>query len=470
MFKAEDLFIVPICYFILYMIFKPIAGKYDPVTQKLFMRAFHFKMLCSILFAIITDFVYNGGDSEMFFFATLDIQKALGDDAITLWEVLKTEKVNETHPLSPYFYMNNAKYPTYGYMVSSSNFFVPRVSVLLSMLFFNSYLSICMVFSFFALGGTIRLYKFFIHHYPDLQLQIAFATLFIPSVCYWSSGLLKDSLCLGAVGLLCYGLLNVFVHKRAIFKSVAWTLISVVILVYVKAYILLAFLPGLMYWLTTRLGNPNRKRQYNRMLNFFSLVLAVVFGYFLINTITSNENLQSFQLDNLAENTDKSRGQYESIVAGSNFKLETSNRGLLLANGVVATFFRPFIWEVSSPIVLASALESLIFSWLILYFFIKKGVLRFFKSIVTNPVTILCGVFAILFAAFIGSSAANFGTLSRYKIPCMPFFLMLLFLIYKHNDLSIPKIIRSIAYWLTQLKPPVKERRRATPPVAELAT
>jgi hypothetical protein len=38
-------------------------------------------------------------------------------------------------------------------------------------------------------------------------------------------------------------------------------------------------------------------------------------------------------------------------------------------------------------------------------------------------------IFTLIFAYAIGLTSANFGTLVRYKIPCMPFYLMGLYMI-----------------------------------------
>ena len=38
-------------------------------------------------------------------------------------------------------------------------------------------------------------------------------------------------------------------------------------------------------------------------------------------------------------------------------------------------------------------------------------------------------IFSLLFALFVGATTPNFGTLCRYKIPCMPFYIISLFLI-----------------------------------------
>jgi hypothetical protein len=53
-------------------------------------------------------------------------------------------------------------------------------------------------------------------------------------------------------------------------------------------------------------------------------------------------------------------------------------------------------------------------------------------------------VFAFVFAVAVGISSANFGALSRYKIPCMPFYLVLMVLLYNKTALPYPKWFQKI--------------------------
>jgi len=68
----------------------------------------------------------------------------------------------------------------------------------------------------------------------------------------------------------------------------------------------------------------------------------------------------------------------------------------------------------------------------------KKGVKLFFTTAFSDPRTLMCFVFAFVFAVAVGISSANFGALSRYKIPCMPFYLIMVILIYQKAGLNYP--------------------------------
>jgi hypothetical protein len=125
--------------------------------------------------------------------------------------------------------------------------------------------------------------------------------------------------------------------------------------------------------------------------------------------------------------------------ASSNFSLgvefdgSTASLIKIAPAAIIATLFRPFIWESKKISTLLSSLESLAIMLFTLIVFFKAGPFNFIKSIIKDPVIMYCLLFALLFALFVGATTANFGTLVRYKIPCMPFYIAALFLIQDKN-------------------------------------
>lgn len=80
---------------------------------------------------------------------------------------------------------------------------------------------------------------------------------------------------------------------------------------------------------------------------------------------------------------------------------------------------------------LLSALESFLLLALSIYIIVKRNV-RLFHA-VNNPNILFALIFSIVFAFAVGVSTFNFGTLVRYKIPLLPFFLVALILIFNHS-------------------------------------
>ena len=421
----------------------------------MFSNAFKLKMLCSLAFTLVTAYYYGGGDSEMFFYAVKDIRRAMSADDLGLWEFLKMESTDNMSSLAYYFEVDDTKYPVSGFMRSSSNFLVPKLAVIPSIIFYNSYLCICFCFSFFALGGAIRLYKLFLYYFPGMKAEVALATLFLPSACYWSSGFLKDSICFGSMGFLLYGLFNVLIKRKNFLGSLAWIAVSTYFLYTIKVYILLALIPGIGFWLFGHLSTGVKILSLKRAITFLSLVVAGMAGMMLVNYLTSDEALSKFSVDNILETSSFSREMYErggERSQGAYFQITTTNPVLLSLNGLVATFFRPFPWEISSAIVMLSALEALIFLALILYLFFRKGLIAPFREIFGKPLLILSFSFAIIFAVSVGISATNFGSLSRYKIPCLPFYLIFILAVYYLTGLPYPKWMQSVLSLISKKK------------------
>jgi hypothetical protein len=450
MLSVIDIFAAILCFILLDRFLAFRIKKYDAEKQRLYRRSFRFRMFCSVIFSLITAYYYKGGDSEMFFYAVKDMGEAVKAGDLSFSELFQMEYAEDGHPLSFYFEQDDSKYPVIGFMRNPGNFSVPKLGLLPYLIFFHSYVAMCFVFSFFALSGCIQLFKLFTHYFPRMQREVALATLFLPSVCYWSSGFLKDSICLGAVGFLLYSVFNLFVLKKKIVSSLFWGTLSVYFLFTIKVYILLALIPGIGFWLFGALSSSIRNIAMRRVAIFLSLIVAGLGALYFVNYLTSDESLAKFSMDNILESSDYSRQIFERHGdEGSSFQLNTSNPALLLLNGLVATFFRPFPWEISSAIVAFSAIESLIFLALFLFIIFKKGVAGVFRRIFESPILILSFSFAVVFAVSVGISTTNFGSLSRYKIPCLPFYLMFILGAYHLNQQLYPQWMYRILNWVS---------------------
>jgi hypothetical protein len=304
-----------------------------------------------------------------------------------------------------------------------------------------------MVFSFFALGGAIRLYKFFYHYFPEYNRELALATLFLPSVAFWSAGLLKDSVCFGAVGYLVYAIFSLFVRRKKIFTSLIWAGVAITLLLYIKPYIFLALAPAIVLWLFSEFNKTVENKTLRQIMGFLTFTVGGISAFFLIQYLTSSESLQAFRLESFLERSQYNRDLYQGFseqVEGSYFTITTTNPVLLVLSGIIAVLFRPFLWEVNSPTALLSALESLGFLLVTVSIMYKRGFIFFFRKAFENPVFLMCITFTLVFAAAVGSTATNFGSISRYKIPAMPFYLIMILIMYRQAGLGYPKWFRRL--------------------------
>jgi hypothetical protein len=445
-FSGADLLWFPICYLLLFLILRGRAERVkEPHIKKLYYMAFYFKVICVIMFTLITEFKFGGGDTGLYFQGAKDLKAAVSDNADNFWIIPGSYTLTPESPLFTYFYYDNyADDVTYAYMASPTNFFPPKLALIPAMLFGSSYLCINLCFGFFALGGAIRLFKAFYHFFPGYYRELALACLFLPGVGFWSAGLLKDPITFGCIGIIIYALVNIFYKKKNYWSSSLWLVTAGFFLYSIKVYILLVLVLSLMLWLFVETNKLIKDKLLRNIFTFLCIVSGILVGYALLGYVTTLEQAEQFQLDKLLDNVENERENYERIAQyqkiGSNFSINTSNPAVLALGGIIATFYRPFIWEAgANPTMMLSALESLVFLLITLNFFFKRGVGKFFSLSFSDGKMVMCLVFAFAFAIAVGSATANFGTLSRYKIPCMPFYLMLVLLLYRKTNLPYPR-------------------------------
>lgn len=449
-FSVNDFVLAPFCILILYAIIRNRAEKNkDPQIRKIYYRGFYFKVICVLAYTFVSEFVFKGGDTNLYFQGVKDLRAALSDDFNHIGIIFKSFKLTMDNPLTPYFYYDNyADDFTYNYMLNTSNFFIPKLGLIPAFLFFNNYLCISLIFGFFALGGAIRIFKTFLHYYPSYKAELALAAIFLPSVGFWSAGLLKDAVCFGCIGFILYAVLNIFVKRTKFRASIIWILVCGFLVYFIKVYILLVLILAITIWLFAEMNKLIADRTLRNIFSFLTLVFSFLIGYFLLNYFTSQEAAQSYKLETLMEKADYQRRVIQNLAEtaplGSNFSINTSNPLTLVPNSLVATFFRPFFWEVKSPVALFSAIESFVLLFLTLFFFFKRGIGSYFRLAFADPRLLMCFVFSMVFAVAVGASTSNFGALSRYKIPCMPFYFIMLLLLYKKASLAYPRWFQKI--------------------------
>ena len=130
----------------------------------------------------------------------------------------------------------------------------------------------------------------------------------------------------------------------------------------------------------------------------------------------------------------------EVHYGGNNYKLDLidGSIGGLVSSAPLATFtalFRPLPWEIGSPTMIVSAAENTILILFFLYSITRIGPFKFFKLAFNDPFLTYCLVFSLFFAFGVGIAGTNFGALVRYKIPLMPFFFSLVYVVRKKSVL-----------------------------------
>ena len=302
----------------------------------------------------------------------------------------------------------------------------------------------------FAFLGSWKLFLTFYDLYPQYMREIAIATLFVPSVFFLGTGVMKDPLCIGALGYLTYSSYQLFLKRKFSIISVIWLIVGTIIIASVKTYIIMAYAPALVIWIVLKYWKNIKSKAVKIFAGPLFIALALGGGILVLSQFSSLG--QKYSLESL-KSTAQSTQQWLTIVSenenGSSYNLgeiDYTTFGILkvFPKAVNVTLFRPYIWETRKPILIPAALESLFCLLFTMYIFFKVGFFKTIRAILGNPDLLFCLIFTLVFAFAVGFSTFNFGALVRYKIPCLPFYFLFIFILYKENYKSIIKKKKSI--------------------------
>ena len=424
----RDFIVTPIYLILLFFISIVVRGRLrDPVLKRYFLPALWLKVFGAIALGFLYQFYYAGGDTFNYHtYGSRIIWEAFTQDVSQGIRLILNETTEKNWDLNQYIYRILFYY-------DAKSFFIVRIAAIFDLLTFSTYSSTAIFFALFSFLGSWAFFLTFYREFPHLHKWLALAILFIPSVLFWGSGILKDTITLGALGLLTFSIHQIANKGNRSVGNILLLLISFYLIFSVKKYILMCFLPAAFFWIYAgRLFNMGTF-VFRILFLPFIIAAALVTGYWGVAKLTESD--QQYSLDAIAKTariTAYDIRYYTGKDAGSGYSLgeldgSMGNMLQLAPAAVNVSLFRPYLWEVRNPLMLLSALESLTFLLVTIYLLLKYT-RAFFKAL-TDSNILFCLVFSIVFAFGVGVSTYNFGTLARYKIPLLPYYALALVLL-----------------------------------------
>ena len=441
-----DLVLTPLFLGVIIFIARRSRDKKYPVGHPLrnyYLPGLYVKLFGAIFIALIYQYYYGGGDTFNYYNHSRIINSSL-NDSFTVWLKLILRISPDSDP-SLYPYVSQMVFYT-----DPASHMVNVIGALFGLLNGTTYIPIALLFAYFSFTGIWAMYKTFAHIYPALVKPLAFAFLFIPSTFVWGSAIFKDTICMFGLGWMTYTTFRIFVNRDFSFRNFLLLAVSFYLIAVVKVYILLAFLPAISLWILLNYSHRIASLGVRFLVWIFFIGLTSLGFVFFANRFS--KELNKYSLERIAQTASSTRGwiSYATDAEGSSYDLgefEPTVNGMLskFPAGVVVTLFRPFPWEAKKVIVALSALEAIVFLFGTLFCIVRNSFFGFFKRVFTDPNLTFFLVFSLIFAFAVGLSSANFGALSRYKIPCLPFYAaMLIILIYVPYQKSRRVIKRSV--------------------------
>ncbi|HMN04330.1 MAG TPA: hypothetical protein PKD45_01270 [Flavobacteriales bacterium] len=408
---------------VLYLYFgrqKNIRIKNEP-EYKHFLRGLFIKAFGALFFSLIYFYYYQGGDTISYFYSAVAMSHLAAADPLAFLSVLFGP--NDQAHIS-LFSLVTVKPLDYVYY-DSRTFMVIRFISPLVLLAFRSYVLTALLLASICYIGIWRCYQTFVRYYPSLMDKFAIAFLYMPSVVFWGSGIMKDTLTIAATCWWIHCFDNVFFKKHRLPFNVTGLVVAAFFLLAVKPYIFMVLMPvtvlWLMYYRVAKLKNV--------LFRVMVLPMALLIMGSGIYAVLANmgDQLGKFSLDEAMETTmNIQRDMQRSEEYGSNYfnvgDLDGTFGGTVkrFPAALNAALFRPYLWESRNVVMVLSALEN---TWLLamaLLMLWRTRVWFFLRCIRGNPMVMMMVSFTVVFGIIIGLTTPNFGALVRFKIPLVP--------------------------------------------------
>lgn len=307
---------------------------------------------------------------------------------------------------------NNVSHPLY---LEDRNSILIKFISLLCLISGNNYWICAVYFSIISFACAWYLFVQIINFFPSASSAIAMPLFFFPSIIFWGSGIIKETFALAGI----YLITSIFI--RYVFNvSIKWNHILVgivsLIVVWMLKYYWLAIYLGVLIPTAFTLFLYKKKRYTG------SKLILVWFSTLVVAAILTTLIHPNFYLSRI----------FEVIISNNeSFLIASDSRNVINFHqlqptwwsiainspwAVLSGLFRPFIWEASN---LPAALAS--FENLILLAFTIFAALNF-KNYHHKESFMILLIYCVILCTFLALSTPNLGTLSRYRVGFLPFY------------------------------------------------
>ncbi|WP_462252244.1 hypothetical protein [Ekhidna sp.] len=413
-----DLIIAPI-YIMLFTVVALFVRPYftNEKTKKFFLPALWGKYVGAIGLGLIYQLYYGGGDTFNYWNNACVIIDRIIEDPLSGFSLIYDPESNPSN-----FLLLSKLW----LFQSDSAFAMVRITTILGLFSFRSYAGASIILSSFVFLSSWLMYSSLTRIYSKATNSLACAILFLPSIIFWGSGILKDSVVLGCVFIIIWVFIDFFEFKKVRPHKIILLVFSLYIVYLVKIYVLITLMPSIVFWLYLKNINAIRSLAVKLLIAPILVILFISISYFVALKIGEGNSRYSLEeIPKWSQITAYDIAYWTGKDAGSTYSLGdhdgTWNSMLRIApNAIITSIFRPYPWEVNNILMAFSSIESFVFLLLYLTLVIKsKWNILWFKN---HSILSFFILFTIVFGFAVGSSTFNFGSMVRYRIPMLPLF------------------------------------------------
>jgi len=318
--------------------------------------------------------------------------------------------------------------------------FMAKLLSVLNVFTFHNYWITGLYCSLFSFWGMWRLGNELANRYPQTRHAAAIAFLFFPSAVFWSSGILKETIALGCMGVGLATLLPVMAryadsNRMPGANSSQWRLVTIMIIVWLlwqlKFYYLGALSPAVLSLWAAVIVHRHGLVTHSRVLRFLQIlffVAIVSLGCVGVPMLSG----QSLLADIVANHDATVRiSQPGTYVAFGSLQPEFSGFLRHFPLALWSGLFAPLAWQARNILALWVSIENSFLlvgciGYLILALGRTQGSGYLGNTVFTRLLIQSAWLYIGLLAVVLVYASPNFGTLARYKVGFLPFLVYIL--------------------------------------------
>lgn len=325
-----------------------------------------------------------------------------------------------------YYYQMNNWFKAYDTGYFNDTRTMIRLNAFIRLFSFGVYHVHTLIFSFITFIGLIFIYKAIHRWFADRAFLLALSLFLMPSVLCWTSGVLKEAVLFLGMGLLLYGLSLIYTFKRY-GKALLFILPGTILMIIVKPYILAALLPGVLALTSFSLWKKGKM-----VFHFVGVYVLFGISFWIFAQFGPQYNI----LEQLSERQQSVQRLAFYVDSGSLIDAAPLNPNVwsLLRNlpeALINAAFRPSILDADNALKWLAAFENLM---IIIMLVFCIGLFQYDSQKLDLWLFMLSFTFIVY--ALSGLTTPVLGTLVRYRVPALPFFMLLMFMMIDYERLK----------------------------------
>jgi hypothetical protein len=415
----------------------------DKEEYRYYLPHFYWKLLLCISFTLTYTLYYNGGDTTAYHDGAMTLRNLFFESPLDYFHEIVTKPERDN---IPHYFNNITGRPPEWIYPEANSWVVCKIASFFEFFSFGSYLVMNLYFAMISTWVSWRFYRFMLAVSNIKPSYLAIACLFIPSVGFWCTGLMKDTIVMCAILISVMSFFKLLIrHYRNFYSVLLVFIIANYFLFVTRPFVLICvFVP---YFIIIVLRLNKDKPALIRGLTRLSGVLIAVTALAIYLRSSSFGEYSSTQILETAEVINKDF-QVNERYTGKRYSIgvtEFGGSGLIKAipGSIIASLYRPFIWEFEGALMLIIGFEGLFFlfftgRYLVLSFLQRRRFGR--RGRLNSEIIIFAVLFTLILGYFVGFTSGLFGVLVRLKAPILPFFTFVLISLDKKEEEPIETI------------------------------